>query len=130
MLMPNGRRTRRRQRVFMWLLNYVPLVKFKLYQTLYQSSSTQLTVGNEHLEDEVLIPVFQPRTQTYITDPSITESEVRLALDYLNPRKGASNCSGPEDWRHAIATPVVNPQHNRPITRMPVACKILETILK
>ncbi len=34
-------------------------------------------------------PVFQPRTQTYMADPPITELEIRRSLDGLNPHKGA-----------------------------------------
>ncbi len=38
-------------------------------------------------------PVLQPRTQTYMADPLITELEVRRALDGHNPHKGA----GPDE---------------------------------
>ncbi len=34
-------------------------------------------------------PVLQPRTQTYMADPLITELEVRHTQDGLNPHKGA-----------------------------------------
>ncbi len=40
-------------------------------------------------EDTGSTPVFQPRTQTCMAGPLITELEVRLALDCLNPHKGA-----------------------------------------
>ncbi len=40
-------------------------------------------------EDEVSTPVLQPRTQTNMADPLITELEIRRALDGLNPHKGA-----------------------------------------
>ncbi len=39
-------------------------------------------------EDEGSTPVLQPRTQTYMADPLITDLEVRRALDGLNPHKG------------------------------------------
>ncbi len=40
-------------------------------------------------EDDGPTPVLQPRTQTYMAEPLITELEVRRALDGLNPHKGA-----------------------------------------
>ncbi len=40
-------------------------------------------------EAEGSTPVLQPRTATYLSDPLITELEVRHALDALNPHKGA-----------------------------------------
>ncbi len=40
-------------------------------------------------EDEGSIPVLQPRTQTYMADPLITQLEVRRVLDGLNSHKGA-----------------------------------------
>ncbi len=40
-------------------------------------------------EDEGSTPVLQPRTQTNMADPLITELEIRRALDDLNPHKGA-----------------------------------------
>ncbi len=40
-------------------------------------------------EGEGSTPVLQPRTQTYMANPLITELEVRRALDGLNPHKGA-----------------------------------------
>ncbi len=43
-------------------------------------------------EDEGSTPVLQPRTQTYMADPLITELEVRRALDGFNPHTG----TGPE----------------------------------
>ncbi len=57
-------------------------------ETCY-SDSRGLTCSNDKLEDEGSTPVLQPRTQTYMTDPLITELEVRRALDGLNPHKGA-----------------------------------------
>ncbi len=40
-------------------------------------------------EDERSTAVLHSRTQTHMTDPLITELEVRRALDGLNPHKGA-----------------------------------------
>ncbi len=40
-------------------------------------------------EDEGSTPVLQPRTQTKMADPLITELEISCALDGLNPHKGA-----------------------------------------
>ncbi len=40
-------------------------------------------------EDEGSTPVLQPRTQTNMADPLITELEIRRTLDGLNPHKGA-----------------------------------------
>ncbi len=40
-------------------------------------------------EDEGSTPVFQPRRQTFVADPLITELEVRRALDGLTPHKSA-----------------------------------------
>ncbi len=40
-------------------------------------------------EDEGSTPELQPRTQTNMADPLITELEVRCALDGLYPHKGA-----------------------------------------
>ncbi len=40
-------------------------------------------------EDEESTPVLQPRTQTNMADPLITELEIRRALDGLNHDKGA-----------------------------------------
>ncbi len=86
-------------------------------------------------EDEGSTPVLQPRAQTYMSDPLITELKVRRALDGLYPHKGAGldglfpkvlkaltshiapvlvqmfNLSlqptqVPEDWCRAIVTPV------------------------
>ncbi len=86
-------------------------------------------------EDEGSTPVLQPRTQTNMADPLISELEIRRALDGLNPHKGAGpdrlfpkvlkalnshiapvlarifrlslqNAQVPEDWRRAIVTPV------------------------
>ncbi len=39
-------------------------------------------------EDEGSTLVLQPRTQTNMADPPITELEIRRALDGLNPHKG------------------------------------------
>ncbi len=39
-------------------------------------------------EDEGSTPVLQPRTQTNMADPLITELEFRRPLDGLNPHKG------------------------------------------
>ncbi len=41
-------------------------------------------------EDLGSTPVLQPRTQTTMADPLITELEIRRALDGLNPHKGFS----------------------------------------
>ncbi len=86
-------------------------------------------------EDEGSNPVIQPRTQTYMADPFITELEVRRALDGLIPHKCAGpdglfpkvlkalhshiapafarmcnlslqTAQVPEDWRRALVTPV------------------------
>ncbi len=86
-------------------------------------------------EDAESAPVFQPRTQTNMADPLITELEIRRALDGLNPHKGAGpdglfpeflkalnshiapvrarmfnlslqTAQVPEDWRRPIVTPV------------------------
>ncbi len=91
-------------------------------------------------EDEGSTPVLQPRKQTYMADPLITELEVRRALDGLNPHKGAGpdglfpsskhshiapvlarlfnlalqTCQVPEDWRRAIVTTVAKKTRNRP----------------
>ncbi len=40
-------------------------------------------------EDEGSTPVLQPRTQTNMAAPVITELEIRCALDGLNSHKGA-----------------------------------------
>ncbi len=42
-------------------------------------------------EDEGSTPVFQPRRQTYVADPLITDLEVRRALDGLTPHKSADS---------------------------------------
>ncbi len=86
-------------------------------------------------EDEGSTPVLQPRTQTNMADPLITELEIRRALDGLNHHKGTGpdglflkvlkafyshiapvlarmfnlsfqTAQVPEDWRRAIVTPV------------------------
>ncbi len=43
-------------------------------------------------EDEGSTPVLQPRTQTNMAGPLITELEIRRALDGLDPHK----CAGPD----------------------------------
>ncbi len=92
------------------------------------------------LEDEGSTPELQPRTQTNVADPLITELEIRRALDGLNPHKGAcpdglfpkvlkalnshiapvlarmfnlslQTAHVPEDWRRAIVTPVAKSPH-------------------
>ncbi len=89
-------------------------------------------------EDKGSNRVLQPRTQTYMAEPNITELEVRRALGGLYPHKGAGldgllpkvlkalnshiapvlarmfnlslqTAPGPEDWRPAIVTPVATP---------------------
>ncbi len=116
-------------------------------------------------EDEGSTPVLQPRTQTFMAEPLITKLEFRRVLDGLNPHKGAGpdglfpkvlkalnshiapvlarmfnlslqTAQVPEDWRHAIVTPVAksprttNPRQFRPISLTYIVCKILEAILK
>ncbi len=95
-------------------------------------------------EDEGSNPVLQPRTQTNMADPLITELEIRRALDGLNPHKGAGpdglfpkalkalnsqiapvlarmfnlspqTAQVPDDWRRAIVTTVAKkPPQKRP----------------
>ncbi len=49
-------------------------------------------------EDEGSTPVLQPRTQTFMAGPLITELEVRRAPGGLNPNKGA----GPDGFFHKV----------------------------
>ncbi len=102
-------------------------------------------------EDEGSTPVLQPRTQTYMADPLITELEVRRALDGLNPHMGTGpdglfpkvlkelnshiapvlarmfnislqTAQVPEDWRRAIVTPVAkSPRTTDPIQFRPIS---------
>ncbi len=94
--------------------------------------------------DKGSTPTFHPRTEIRMANPHITESETQNALEDLNPNKGAGpdgffpkalktlssyiaatlsrmfNLSLqisqlPDDWRHAIVTPVAkNTPHSRP----------------
>ncbi len=66
----------------------------QIKSTLFAQEITELlktTFLGFFREDEGSTPVLQPRTQTYIADPLITELEVRRALDGLNPHKGADS---------------------------------------
>ncbi len=100
-----------------------------------------------------------------MANPHITESETQRALEALNPDKGAGpdgrfpkalktlspfiaptlyrifdvslqTSQIPDDWRHAIVTPVAktprtaDPNLFRPISLTSVVCKVLEAILK
>ncbi len=53
-------------------------------------------------EDEGSTPVLQPRTQTNMADPLITELEIRRVLDGLNPHKGA----GPDGLFSKVLKPL------------------------
>ncbi len=90
-------------------------------------------------ENEGYTSVLQPRTQTFMTSPLITELEVGRALDALNPHTGAGpdgfflqalkahnshiapvlarifdlslqTAQVPEDWRRAMVTPIAKTQ--------------------
>ncbi len=110
-------------------------------------------------EDEGSTSVLHPRTQTNMSDPLITELEIRRALDGLNPHKGAGpdglfpkvhkalnsriarvltrmlnlslqTVQVPENWRRAKSPRTTDPRQFRPISLTSVVCKILEMILK
>ncbi len=52
-------------------------------------NSNQRTIFQGFIrEDERPTAVFQPRTETCMADPFITELEVRRAQDYFNAHKG------------------------------------------
>ncbi len=116
--------------------------------------------------DKESSPTFHPRTNMRMETPHITESETQRALEALNPNKGAGpdgpiskalktlspyialtlsrifnlllllTSQIPDDWRHAIVTPVAkaprtsDPNLFRPMKLTCVVCKVLETILK
>ncbi len=116
-------------------------------------------------QDKGPTPIFRTRTEIRMANPHITESETQRALESLNPNKGAcpdglfpkalktpgpyivptlsrifnislQTSKIPDDWRHAIVTPVAKAPHTAdpnlfmPISLTSVVCKVLEAILK
>ncbi len=115
--------------------------------------------------DKGSTPTFHPRTELSMATPHITESETQRALESLNPNKGAGpdglfpkalktlspyiattltrifklslqTSQIPDDWRHAIVTPVTKAPHTtdpnlfRPITLTSVFAKCLKLFSK